>query len=57
MNLDLFKEVIPSILKTNEHIINSDEDEKDYTPFVVNKALSGHIDCIFYVNEVNKNPH
>lgn len=57
MSLDLFKEVIPSILKTNEHIINSDDEEKDYIPFVVNKALSGHIDCIFYVNEVNKNPH
>ena len=57
MSLDLFKEIIPSILKTNEHVINSEEEEKDYVPFVVNKALSGHIDCIFYVNEVNKAPH
>ena len=57
MSLDLFKEVLPSILKTNEYLINSDEEEKEYVPFVVNKALSGHIDCIFYVNEMNKNPH
>ena len=57
MSLDLFKEVIPSILKTNEHLFNNSGEENDYVPFVVNKALSGHIDCIFYVNEMNKNTH
>lgn len=57
MSLDLFKEVIPSILKTNEHLFNNSAEENDYVPFVVNKALSGHIDCVFYVNEMNKNTH
>lgn len=57
MSLDLFKEIIPSILKTNDHLINNADEEKDYVPFVVNKALSGHIDCLFYINEMNKNPH
>lgn len=57
MSLDLFKEIIPSILKTNDHLINNADEEKDYVPFVVNKALSGHIDCLFYINEMNKKPH
>ena len=57
MSLDLFKDIVSSILKTNQHQISTDEEEKDYVPFVVNKALSGHIDCIFYVNEMNMNPH
>ncbi len=57
MSLDIFKEIIPSILKTNQHVINNDEEEKDYVPFVINKSLSSHIDCVFYVNEMNKNSH
>jgi hypothetical protein len=30
------------------------DNEKSYVPFVVNKALSFHKDCILYVNEVNQ---
>jgi hypothetical protein len=48
--LDLFKEILPSILKTKNHIL---EDEKDYEPFVANLALSQYDDAIFYVNEMN----
>jgi hypothetical protein len=57
MSLDLFKEIIPSLLKINEHLINNEIEESDYTPFIVNKALAQHIDCIFYVNEMNINCH
>jgi len=53
---DLFKDIIPSILHTKNHVITS-ENEKDYPAFIVNKALSFHKDCIFYVNEMNKVPH
>jgi hypothetical protein len=53
---DLFKEIIPSILQTKKSVINDDIDVKDYTPFVVNRALSYHMDCILYVNEMNLNP-
>ena len=56
--MDLFKEVLPSLLKnSNNHLVNTVDEEKQYVPFVVNKALSQHIDCIFYVNEMNKNHH
>lgn len=53
---DLFKEIIPSILQTKKSVINDDLDAKDYVPFVVNRSLSYHIDCILYVNEMNLYP-
>ena len=30
---------------------------KEYVPFVINKCLSGEIDTIMYVNEMNINHH
>jgi hypothetical protein len=53
---DLFKEIIPSILQTKKSVIHDDIDLKDYTPFVVNRALSYHIDCVLYANEMNLHP-
>jgi len=53
---DLFKDTIPSILQTKKSVINQ-ENEKDYVPFVVNKALSFHRDCVLYANEMNKLPN
>jgi hypothetical protein len=47
---DLFKEILPSILKTKEYVL---EQESDYVPFIINKALSYHDDCIFYANQMN----
>lgn len=49
---DLFKEIIPSILQTKKDVLDN---EKDYTPFVVNRALSYHMDCILYANQMNMN--
>jgi len=51
---DLFKEIIPSILQTKEPVL---ENEKDYVPFVVNRALSYHYDCAMYANEMNRLPN
>ena len=51
---DLFKEIIPSILQTKKDCL---VDEKDYVPFVVNKALSFHYDCILYANQMNMSSH
>lgn len=53
---DLFKETIPSILQTGEEVITP-ENEKSYVPYVVNKALSYHYDCILWANEMNRRPH
>ena len=27
---------------------------KEYPPFIVNKCLSGHLDCVLFANEMNK---
>lgn len=51
---DLFKDVVPSILVTKKSVFETD-DYKNYVPFVINKSLSAHYDCIFFVNEMNKN--
>lgn len=50
MSADLFKEIIPSILQTKKYVL---EDAKDYKPFLVNRALSYHLDCITYANQMN----
>ena len=50
---DLFKEIVPAILQTKKNVFEEVDNYKDYVPFVVNRALSGHIDCILYVNEMN----
>jgi hypothetical protein len=47
---DLFKEIIPSILQTKKDVL---DEEKDYKPYLVNRSLSYHIDCILYANEMN----
>jgi len=53
---DLFKEIIPSILQTKKNPFKDELDYKDYVPFVVNRALSFHQDCVLYSNELNLNP-
>lgn len=50
----LFKDIIPSILQTKKIVI-TEENEKDYIPFLVNRALSLHQDCVLFANEMNKN--
>jgi hypothetical protein len=47
---DIFKEIIPSILQTKKDVL---DEEKDYKPYLVNRSLSYHIDCILYANEMN----
>ena len=42
---DLFKDIIPSI-QQNKKIVITQENERDYVPFVANRALSFHGDII-----------
>jgi len=49
---DVFKDIIPSILQTKKDVL---DEEKDYKPFLVNRALSYHLDCILYANQMNVN--
>lgn len=52
---------INSILKTKEHLIDKADNpelmEKDYNPFITNKALSFYLDTILYANEMNQHSH
>jgi hypothetical protein len=33
------------------------EDIRSYPPYIMNRCLSGHIDCIIFANEMNINHH
>jgi hypothetical protein len=33
------------------------EDISSYPPYIINRCLSGHIDCLMYANEMNINHH
>ena len=52
---DLFGDVLPSLLQTKKYSFGDVVEEREYNPFIVNKALSVHIDCLYYVNEMNHN--
>jgi hypothetical protein len=56
--LDLFKQVIPSILKTKKNVLLDEVDTKEYKKqaFTVNRALSYHVDCVLYANQMNIHP-
>ena len=30
------------------------EDIREYPPYIVNKCLSGHLDCVLFANEMNR---
>ena len=50
------KEWLNSINFTKTNLMDEDPDAKrDYAPFVINRCLSGHLDCILFANEMNKN--
>jgi len=44
------KDWLNSINFTKEDL---SEDIKSYPPYIINRCLSGHIDCILYTNEMN----
>ena len=48
------KDWLNSINFTKEDL---SEDISSYPPFIVNRCLSGHIDCILFANEMNMNAH
>jgi hypothetical protein len=49
------KDWLNSINQNKKNIMNDDpSSEKDYAPYIINRCLSGHIDCVMYANEMNK---
>lgn len=53
---DMFKEILPSILQTKKSVFEINDDYKSYVPFIINKALAAHKDCVLYVNRMNMKP-
>ena len=52
------KDYLNSINLTKENLMEGDEEAvKAYPPFVVNRCMSGHIDCLLYANEMNMYSH
>lgn len=45
-------EWLKSITETKENFLEK-LDSKEYNPFIVNKGLSYHIDCVLIANEMN----
>ena len=48
------KDWLNSINLTKEDL---SEEIKTYPPYIINRCLSGHIDCIMFANEMNINHH
>ena len=49
------KDWLNSINFTKENLMEDPNIVKDYPPYIINRCLSGHLDCIMYVNEMNMN--
>jgi hypothetical protein len=45
---------VNEILQGKKQLIVDEETEAAYAPFLINRALSYHKDCIMYANEMNR---
>jgi len=45
---------INAIMQSKKNLIVDEETEKEYVPFIVNRGLSYHRDCLLYANEMNR---
>ena len=49
------KDWLNSINFTKENLVEEDPDViREYAPYIINRCLSGHLDCVMFVNEMNK---
>jgi hypothetical protein len=48
---------VNDILQGKKNLMIDDEAEKSYDPYLTNKALSNHLDCIGFASEMNERPH
>ena len=52
------KDWLNSINFNKHNLIDEDPSViKDYPPYIVNRCLSGHLDCIMFANEMNRYPN
>lgn len=50
-------DIVNDILKDKKNLIVDEQTEKEYQPFLINRSLSYHMDCIIYANEMNRRHH
>ena len=49
------KDWLNSINFNKTNLIEEDPSTiKDYAPYIINRCLSGHLDCVLFANEMNK---
>ena len=49
------KDWLNSINFNKENILDEDPTlAREYPPYIINKCLSGHLDCVMFANEMNK---
>ena len=48
------KDWLNSINFTKENLIEDPSNIKDYPSYIINRCLSGHLDCVMFANEMNK---
>jgi hypothetical protein len=47
---------VNEILISKKNLMIDIASEKDYSPFLTNKALSQHLDCVGFASEMNERP-
>lgn len=45
---------VNQILQGKKNLIVDEDTEKNYAPFLVNRSLSYHYDCVLFANEMNR---
>jgi hypothetical protein len=45
---------VKEILQGKKQLIVDDLTEKEYNPFIINRSLSYHKDCVLFANEMNR---
>ena len=45
---------VNSILQNKKELITDDATEEEYVPFLANRSLSYHNDCVMFANEMNR---
>ena len=48
------KDWLNSINFNKKNLMEDPDAKKDYAPYIINRCLSGNLDCIMFVNEMNK---
>ena len=51
------KDWLNSINFTKENLIDDPTVVKYYPPYIINRCLSGHLDCVLFANEMNRYPN